>query len=135
MDLVIDANIVFSAIISSSGKTRDLIFLEDIVLFAPEFLLIEFEKHKQEIIEKSKLSKEDFELAIKIIFSRIKLVPFSEFKHFLEEAEKICPDPNDIEYFSLALSKDIPFWSSDKPLNQQYGVRIISTKEIIKRFE
>lgn len=37
MQLVIDANIVISAIISSAGKTADLIFSEDIELIAPEF--------------------------------------------------------------------------------------------------
>lgn len=44
MDLVIDANIVMSALISSHGKTFDIIFSDRIRLYAPEFLLEEIDK-------------------------------------------------------------------------------------------
>jgi predicted nucleic acid-binding protein len=135
MDLIIDANVVISSIISVEGKTRDLIFLTKNILFAPEFLLEEVEKYKSEIIKKSKLSEEDFELAISLIFSKIRLIPFSEFKKFITKAREICPDPNDTEYFALALSKKIPIWSDDKALKKQEEIKIISTTELIRLLE
>ncbi len=52
MDLIIDANILMSALISNYGKNFDLIFNERLSLFAPEFLFEEIKKHKGEIIEK-----------------------------------------------------------------------------------
>jgi len=91
MELVIDSNIVFSAIISSKGKTRHLLFSDKIGLFAPEFLFDEFEKHRQEILAKSKLSAQDFELAFSIISSRIRFIPFADFKQFIQKAKKSCP--------------------------------------------
>lgn len=134
MKLIIDANIIISALISMKGKTRDLIFLEDITLFAPEYLLEEVEKYKRIIIKKSKLDKELFSLANQILFSKIKLIPFSKFKHKIKESKNICPDPDDEEYFALALSKKIPIWTDDKRLKQQSKVKIISTTEMIESF-
>ncbi|MFH1365157.1 MAG: PIN domain-containing protein [archaeon] len=131
MDLVIDANIVISALISANGKIRELIFLKDFSLFAPEYLSEEVERYAIEIIEKSELSKESFEIAKSLIFSKIKLIPFSEFEPSMEKSKNICPDEKDTEYFSLALSKNIPIWSEDKALKKQSSVKIFSTKELI----
>jgi len=131
MELVIDANIFISAIISINGKTRDLIFLKDFSLFAPEYLLEEVEKYKKEIITKSKLDEDSFVLALSLLSSKIKLVPFSEFKLFMDKAKNICSDPDDVEYFALALSRNIPLWSDDKKLKEQSEIKIISTIELI----
>lgn len=56
MELVIDANILMSALINTEGKTYHLIFNDKIKLFSIDKLLNELEKHKQEILVKSKLS-------------------------------------------------------------------------------
>jgi predicted nucleic acid-binding protein len=131
MELIIDANIVISALISWNGRTRDVIFLSNVSLFAPEYLLEETEKYRDIIIKKSKLDVASFELAKSLIFSKITLIPFSEFESHILEAKEICPDPNDEEYFALALSKDIPVWTDDKMLKRQSDIEIISTTELI----
>ena len=132
MELIIDANIVISALISWNGKTRDLIFLKDFSLFAPEYLFEEVEKYKTIILKKSKLDEESFNLALSLIFSKIKLIPFSEFKSLLNKAKDICPDPNDEEYLALALSKNIPIWSNDKKLKNQNKVKVYNTTELLE---
>ena len=71
MELIIDANILMSALISTQGKTFDLIFNDRIKLFAPEFLIQEIEKYKKEIIKKSGLSKSDLDLFLSLVSSRI----------------------------------------------------------------
>ena len=50
MDIVIDANVFLSALISPGGKTCEMLFNDRLKLFAPEWLLEEFEEHKQEIL-------------------------------------------------------------------------------------
>lgn len=132
MELVIDANVIFSALISTGGKTCDLLFSDEISLFAPEFLKEEFEKHKQEILLKSKLAEVDFELALSLIFSRIKIIPGSEFGSFIQQAKEVCPDPNDAEYFALALKQGCPIWSNDKELKNQKNIKIYSTQELLE---
>ena len=59
MDLVIDANILFAALIKE-GVSIELIFNENFHLFAPEFLLEEFTKYKNEILKKTKRTDEEF---------------------------------------------------------------------------
>jgi len=46
MELVIDANILMSALIKTEGFTFDLIFNDRIKLYSIDKLLVEIEKHK-----------------------------------------------------------------------------------------
>ena len=57
--IIVDANVVMSALISSLGKTAELIFSDKLKLYAPEFLLEEVNKHRGEISDKSGLSSEE----------------------------------------------------------------------------
>ena len=65
---------------------------------------------------------------------RIEFVPVEEFKDFLKEAELTCPDPDDIEYFALALKLNCPIWSEDIRLKKQSKVKVFSTSELLKKF-
>jgi len=57
MELVIDANILFAALIKKSG-TSEMLFKH--TLYAPEFIFIEFQKYKEELKAKTHRSEEDF---------------------------------------------------------------------------
>ena len=59
MDLVIDANVLFSVIIKR-GKTEEIIFETDLHIFAPEFIFEEFDKYKEIIFGKTELTDEEF---------------------------------------------------------------------------
>ena len=52
MDLVVDANDIFAALIIES-KTHELIFDERLHLFTTAFFFAEFNKHSEEIQEKT----------------------------------------------------------------------------------
>lgn len=132
MELVIDANVLISALISPPGKSCELIFFDELKLSAPELILKEFLSHKQEIINKSKLSEEDVQTLLSLLISKISIVPFSEFSEFLSKAKQVCPDEYDIEYFALALRLNCPVWSNDKDLKAQTLVKIYSTHELIE---
>lgn len=132
MELIIDANILISALINTEGKTYDLIFNDDITLFAPEFLIEEIRKYEEEILSKSGLKKEEFELFLSLVSSKIKFIPYSEFFSSIQESEKITPDVNDIEYFALASKFHCAIWSNDKKLKEQNQIKIYSTEELIK---
>jgi len=78
MLLVVDANVVFSALIREGSTLRLLEFnsiFKIIELVAPEFLWDEIEEHKEEIIKKSKLSEEELEKVLGFIMSEIKAIP------------------------------------------------------------
>jgi predicted nucleic acid-binding protein len=131
MDLVVDANVLFSVIIKK-GRTEELLFIEDLHLFAPEFLFQEFENYKELIVEKTNRTYDDFEDVIIILRKKIKTIPNEEIESFIPIAKEICPDPKDVDYFALALKLNCGIWSNDKVLKQQNKVQIYSTAEIMK---
>lgn len=130
--LIIDANILFAAVISSEGATCEILFSPGLMGLSPEFVLEEAEKYIPLLAEKSGCSEEDTRKALSIILSRIKIIPYEEYKDFLQKAEQISPDIGDREYFALALRFNIPIWSNDKQLKEQNVVKILSTKEVLE---
>ena len=130
MELVADANIVMSALISFSGKTAEMIFSDKLKLYAPEFLLEEVNKYKGEISEKSGLSFDELNVLLVLISLNIEFVPFSEFGEFEKQASEICPDPNDVEYFALALKLGCFLWSNDRKLKQDL-IKVLNTSELL----
>ena len=47
MRLVVDTNIIFSALLKKDSKALDIILREDVEAFIPKFLIIEIFKHKK----------------------------------------------------------------------------------------
>jgi|SRR3989344_5437961 len=132
MDLVIDANILFSICINTS-KAEDILFSNGLNIFAPEFLFEEFKKYEEYILNKTKRNKLEFEKFLRVIEKRIKIIPNEETKQFLEKARKISPDPNDVDYFALALKLHCAIWSNDKLLSRQSLIKIYGTNELINK--
>ncbi len=131
MNLVVDANILFSAIIRNSSTTK-ILFEKKLTLFSPDFILQEFLKHKNTILEKSSRNEEDFNRLLRILSSIINIIPKKEYYKLLKEAKKICPDVNDVPYFAAALKLRCGIWSNDKKLKEQSKIKIYSTEELIK---
>lgn len=104
MDLVVDTNIVVSAILKS-GITRNMIFNQRITLYSPEHLLIELKKHEKEFMEKSGLNKEQLTTATSMVISNIEIIPFEDYSSNKAEAKRITPDPDDWPFLALALKK------------------------------
>lgn len=133
MDLVVDANILFSALIVS-GKTEELFFEEDLHLFAPEFLFEELDKYRQLILDKTGRTQEEFEELLTILKKKIKIIPNEETDKFIQLARDICPDKNDADYFALAMKLRCPLWSNDKKLKKQKLIVVYSTEELVELF-
>lgn len=131
MDLIIDANILFAALIKKD-LTSDLIVYDFFRLYAPEYIFTEFEKYRGYIKRKTERSNEDFNEALNIFRRRIELIPYEEIKPFINKAREISPDIKDIPYIALALKLNIPIWSNDKTLKEkQNKIKIYSTHELI----
>ena len=87
MDLVIDANEIFAALIKES-KTHELIFDERLHLFTTEFFFTEFNKHSEEIREKTGKAEEEVNNLFDVLKKKITLIPLEELLPFSDEAEK-----------------------------------------------
>ena len=96
MILVVDANIVFAALIKE-GSTAELLISDKLQLFAPEFLFAEFVKYKELILKKTHRSREEFNQFLELLKEQITIIPKKEIIPFIDKAEKISPDPR-IQY-------------------------------------
>jgi len=134
MQIIVDANPLISVLISP-GKPIELFFIEELDRIAPEFLFIEVEKNLPEIIEKSKLSKQDVIKTFNILKEQVKLIPENEFVKYRKKAKEICPNEKDIIYFALAIHMKCPLWSNEKQLKTQDHIEVYATHELIKMFK
>jgi predicted nucleic acid-binding protein len=131
MDIVVDANVIFAVLIRESFSNH-LLFSGQYHLFSPEYIFTEFEKHKEELLEKTERTTDDFFRLIDILKRRIALVLLEELTEYVEEAEKLAPDPKDMAYFALALKLNCAIWSNDKKLKEQNKIKVYHTHELAK---
>ena len=131
MELVVDANILFSDLIKDSF-IANLIFNKNLVLYTPEFIIDEFFKYKNYILNKTSRSEEDYIKISHMLKYKINVIPKEEYKEFIDDAEKISPDEKDIIYFALALKLNCAIWSGDKKIKEQDRIKIYSTEELTK---
>ena len=133
MKLVVDANILFAALIKE-GSTAELLISDKLQLFAPEFLFTEFTKYKELILKKTHRSHEEFNQLLDILKEQIIIVPKKQIRAFIDKTEKISPDPKDTVYLALALALKSNIWSNDKRLKQgQEKITVFSTEELIEK--
>ncbi|MBI2971410.1 MAG: hypothetical protein HYY37_03275 [Candidatus Aenigmarchaeota archaeon] len=108
MDLVVDANVLFSALIKE-GITSELLFVEELHLYAPEYIIAEYAQHKRFILAKTGRSDEEFSKLLSVVGRRVSLVPMSEVKPFVQEAENISPDPDDTPVCCVGAQTALPY--------------------------
>jgi|SRR3989338_2349020 len=134
MKLVIDTNEIFS-FFNQKSKARELALLPYLELYSPEFALVEIEEHKIEIMKKFSLSEAQFLFIMKLLKTIVKFSKENEYSEFLAEAVRISPDPDDVDFFALALMHSCSLWSEEVKLKQQSRVRVINTGELIEKLE
>ena len=133
MKLVVDANVLFAALIKE-GSTAELLISDKLQLFAPEFLFTEFSKYEELILNKTHRSKKEFKKFLKLLKEQITVVPKKEIILFIDIAESISPDPKDTIYLALAFALKSNIWSNDKRLKQgQEKITVYSTEELIEK--
>jgi len=136
MKLVIDTNILLSALIRNS-KTRKILMESGLTFYYPKISLKEVEKYKWLVMEKADINESDFNELIESLLQYIILV--SEIDSLkIKEAEKIIGhlDPNDVTFIALALSlENNGIWSDDTHFQKQDKIKVYKTEDIVKLIE
>lgn len=106
MKVVIDANIIFSALLSKNSQYRDLLLDEKYEFYSPNYVFLEIFKHKEKILKCTKESEEEVYGFIGNILKRICFVNeelISSENYIL--AYNLCKetDENDTPFVALAL--------------------------------
>jgi predicted nucleic acid-binding protein len=114
---VIDANILMSMLISGNASYKPIFEFYDFYL--PEFVLVEIEKYKSQLLSRTKMNEDEFFKWSILVFSKITVLP--NYILSLESLEKSNLLLNDIDikdtaYLALAIQLDLPLLTRDKPL-------------------
>ena len=134
MILVIDSNILISALIKNS-KTREIILRSGIKFLHPKISIKNLGKYKKEILEKSEMNEDDYGKIYDLLLNNVELFENEIFLDKLNEANKIIgeTDIEDVPFIARALSIETNgIWSDDKPFQKQDKIKIFKTEEVIE---
>lgn len=136
MKLVVDANVLISALIADS-KTRELIVTLEPELLTPEVIHTEIENYETLIVEKSGMDAARVRQFVDLLFQYIETVPASDFYPYIEQADEAIgrTDPDDVLYVACALARDAAVWSDDADFDEQTLVPVYSTNQVIEVFD
>lgn len=134
MQIVIDSNVLFSALIRDSHTRKIILEYDEFFLF-PSYIFEELEKHKDELLSKSKMSLEECDSLLDILLGKVVIVLSEMLDRHYDVAYDIVKeiDPNDVLFVACALAyPGSIIWSEDKNLKRQSKVMVLNTKEITR---
>ncbi|MFC3957791.1 PIN domain-containing protein [Halovivax cerinus] len=136
MRLVVDANVVISALIADS-KTRELLVTIESSLLTPAFVRTEVANYEALIVEKSGMKPGRVEQFIDLLFQYIDVVSVDEFYPAIEPARAAIGDvdPDDVLYLACAVDQEAAIWSDDADFDEQNLVETYTTNEVLTSFE
>lgn len=117
--IVIDTNIIISALITDSRKIRRNLARKDLQFVSPKFIIVELFKHAPRIQKATKLSKNE---VLELLSSLINKIKFYEEDLISvgswTEAFRLCreTDEKDMPYIALSLELNAKVWTNDNEL-------------------
>lgn len=116
---VVDANLIFSILISDSEKIWRGFTRKDVTFVTPNFVIVELFRHFDRIKKASHLPEEKMFKIMSRIVARLRFYGESLISTgSLVEAYRLCRevDPKDVLYVALALELNAKFWTNDNAL-------------------
>lgn len=140
MKVIIDSNILFSALLKPDGRIAEILLNPAFVMdkMTCHFLYVELFKHKEKLLKISKLPEDDllqilYAVVKKVTFINEELIPDEIFETAKALVEDI--DPKDAPFVALSLHLDAWLWSGDKKLmvglHSKGFYKIISTEQLM----
>lgn len=136
--IVVDTNIIFSALLNTSGIFGDLLINSDNVFqfYTCYLLKDEISRHKQKLVQLAGFTENSFEIAQQAVFGKIKfiseeIIPFQFWQNALPIVRDV--DMNDIAFVALADFINAPLWTGDKKLIT--GIRAKGYQNLISKEE
>lgn len=140
LKIVVDTNIIFSALLNTNGTIGDLLFNSDHLFefYSPSYMRYEIEKHWVKLKKISKLSDENLLESKYLVFYKIdfineEIIPTKIWQNSEKIVEKI--DIDDIDFVALTAFLKAYLWTGDKILYNGLKLkkfnRIYSTSDLV----
>ena len=132
MKVVIDSNRVIASLLRDS-TTREILYNRRFDFIAPEFIKVEIQKYKKDLISKAGITEEEFASLLSLFFEKITLIPNEEYSEYFKELTTDISDPKDIPYFACSLAtKSKGIWSHDPHFQKQSKVKIFTNIDLLR---
>jgi predicted nucleic acid-binding protein len=126
MKIIIDTNRILAALIKDN-TTRKILCNNKFKFIAPEYVTTEISKYQNEIIKKAKITEEEFEILLQVIFEYVTVIPHSDYQEYLQELKDEIKDPKDIPYLAACLANNAKgIWTHDPHFLKQEKVKIFT---------
>ena len=129
-DFVIDANVLMSILISGKASYRQVLRFYNFVL--PDFALIEVDKYRNVIFDKTQKSDDELIVWTAFVFPNLNILPqYILKKESIEKASRLLTniDLKDTSYVSLALQLDLVLLIRDIALYQ--GLKKLGFRKVV----
>lgn len=129
-NFVIDANVLISILISGKAGYRPILTFNTFILH--DFALIELEKYKDVLKDKTKMSNVQFIDWTYFVFAQLTILPHYVLEQsILTKSERLLEkiDLKDISYVALAMQLDLPLLTRDYLLYE--GLRKQGFRKVI----
>jgi predicted nucleic acid-binding protein len=138
MKIVIDTNIIFSALLNSNSTIGDLLFNSDkhFEFYSCSYMRYEIQKHWYKLKKISKLSDEQLQISYAQVISKIKfineeIIPVETWLASEKIAKEI--DIDDTDFVALTKFLKATLWTGDKVLYN--GLKKLNFKKLINTKE
>jgi predicted nucleic acid-binding protein len=138
MKIVVDTNIIFSALLNSNSTIGDLLFNSDMYFefYSCSYMRYEIQKHWKRLKEISKLSDEQLQISYSQLFSKLNfinedIIPVETWL----VSEKIVKDIDidDTDFIALTKFLKATLWTGDKVLYN--GLKKLNFKKLLNTAE
>ena len=119
MIIVVDSNIIFSALLSKNSFFLETLLKEEYRFVSPNFLFTEIFKHKEKILKHSKLTEPELLELLNNLFSTVQFIPYNFISvQSLQKAIELCTgvDMKDAIFVALSIELNAALWTGDKTL-------------------
>lgn len=139
--IIIDTNIIFSALLNSRGSIGDIIFngKADFTFFSNAYMIHELEQHWDKLLKLSALNNQNLQISKHHLFSLITFIDENEItpKHWLDAERLIADvDEDDIDFLALTLYLEGTLWTGDKRLYKGLKSKgfqnVVDTSDLLK---
>ena len=121
MRVVVDSNIIFSALLVKNSKIRDILFNRKHRFYSPNYFFSEIFKHKEKILRYTHLDETEVYEYLNRILEKIQFIRGEVIsKENRLTAFELCKeiDEKDSPFIALALEIDAYVWTGDKKLKK-----------------
>jgi len=141
VEVVVDTNIIISALIPKYSKLRGVLLSGKVHVYAPEYLLKELDKFWNLVLAKAQkkgVGRSEVEFVKEELLSKVIFEPEKFYLPGIEGAYDICKkfDEKDTPFITLSMMLKIPILTNDRGIIENAGAyRVLSIEELFRRID